>query len=186
MKSINRTTILAVTYILIGDMLMPYGNIGDGWTSSLTVFLGLIFFWVGLNQLKKNIDAAGRSGITKLKWGIVISIFANIVDFIPFIGGIPASILNIIAFILHLAGLISLRGSSIIGTSGKSGITFLIVASVIVIIGGIFGIIPFAGDYIESGITFIAFILIPFGWLKVQEGILLTSEEEESAVSELS
>jgi len=43
---------------------------------------------------------------------------------------------------------------------------------VIMIIAGLFNIIPFAGGYIKSVIAFIAFLITPFGWLKIQEAII--------------
>jgi uncharacterized membrane protein len=43
---------------------------------------------------------------------------------------------------------------------------------VLVIIGSILGLIPFAGNTINALISLIALVVIIFGWLKIQRGMI--------------
>ena len=169
---INTKSITSVTFILIGNMLTTYGSIGEGWTASLTAIFGLILFFVGLNRLKSALDPIGQEGVGKLIWAAILGIIATLFSYIPLVGGIPAGLLNLIAFILQVVGLLKLKNSTTLGTIGANGVNYLLVAMVIMIIAGLFNIIPFAGSYIKSVFAFIAFLIIPFGWLKIQEAII--------------
>lgn len=161
-----------MTFILIGNMLTTYNSIGEGWAASLTSIFGLVLFFIGLNRLKSFLDGVGQVGVSKLIWAAILGIIAAFFSYIPLIGIIPAGILNIIAFILQLVGLLKLKNSATLGNKGASGVNYLLVAMVIMIIAGLLGILPFAGGYIKSVIALIAFVLIPFGWLKIQEAII--------------
>lgn len=165
--------ITSVTYILVGNMLATYSSIGEGWSAKLTAFFGLILFFVGLLQLKEFLDEKGASGVSKLIWAAILGIIANIFSLIPIVGGIPAAIINLIAFILQVVGLVNLKHSEKLGKIGASGVNILLVAIILMIFAGIFRIIPFVGTTIKSGISFVAFIIIPFGWIKIQEAIAL-------------
>lgn len=165
-------SITAVTFILIGNMLTTYGSIGSGWTSTLTAVFGVILFFTGLISLKSFLDQRGQNGISNLIWAAVLGIIATGLGYIPLVGAIPAGILNLIAFVLQLMGLLKLKKSKTLGAIGASGVNYLLAAIVIMIIAGIFNMIPFAGGYIKPVIAFFAFILIPFGWLKIQEAMI--------------
>jgi len=171
-------SITSVTYILIGNMLTTYGSIGEGWTASLTAIFGLVLFFIGLSNLKAYLDETGKEGVSKLTWAAILGIIASVFSFIPLVGGIPAGILNIIAFILQLIGLLKLKQSATLGAKGADGVTYLLIAIGIMVLAGILGIIPFAGDSIKSVIAFIAFLIIPFGWLKIQEAIIEKEEKQ--------
>jgi hypothetical protein len=168
----NTKSITSVTLILIGNMLTIYSSIGSGWTASVTAIFGLILFFVGLNQLKSALDPTGQNGISKLVWAAILGMIASAFSYIPLVGGIPASLLNIVVFILQVVGLLKLKKSTTLGTTGASGVNYLLMAMVMMIVAGLFNIIPFAGDYIKSVIALIAFLIIPFGWLKIQEAII--------------
>ena len=169
---INTKSITSVTFILIGNMLLTYDSIGEGWTALPTAIFGLILFFVGLSRLKTALDETGQNGVSKLIWAAILGIIATLFSYIPLVGGIPAGLLNLIAFILQIVGLLKLKNSATLGTTGASGVNYLLIAMVIMIVAGLFNIIPFAGGYIKSVISFIAFIIIPFGWLKIQEAII--------------
>jgi hypothetical protein len=175
--------ITSVTYILIGNMLAIYSSIGEGWSAKLTAFFGLILFFIGLFQLKEFLDEKGASGVGKLIWAAILGIIANIFSLIPIVGGIPAGILNLIAFILQVVGLVNLKHSEKLGKTGASGVNLLLAAITLMIFASIFKIVPFVGTTIKSIIAFIAFIIIPFGWVKIQEAITVNGLSISSTVS---
>ena len=165
-------SITSVTFILVGNMLLTYNSIGTGWTATSTSIFGLILFFIGLSRLKSFLDEPGQSGISKLIWATIIGVIATLLSFIPLVGTIPAGILNLIAFILQIVGLLKLKNSVTLGEMGAGGVNYLLMAMVLMVIASVLGMVPFAGDYIKSAISFVAFILIPFGWLKIQEALI--------------
>ncbi|NLH51471.1 MAG: hypothetical protein GX459_01340 [Bacteroidales bacterium] len=164
--------ITSVTFILVGNMLITYNNIGVGWTAILTAIFGYILFFVGLSRLKTSLDEIGQNGVSKIIWATIIGIVALLMSYIPIAGGFLAGILTIIAFILQIVGLLKLKKSSSIGLIGANGVNYLLIAMVIMIMTGLFSIIPFVGGPIKSVFAFVAFLIIPFGWIKIQEGII--------------
>lgn len=171
-KSIDTKSITSITFILIGNMLTTYGVIGGDWTASLTAVFGLILFFIGLTRFKNALDNVGKKGARKLIWAAIIGIVANIFSYIPLLGIILVGILNTISFIIQVIGLFNLKNSTILNSKGSSGVNYLLGAMFLMIIASLFNIIPFAGSYIKSFVAFIALIIIPFGWLKIQEAII--------------
>ena len=92
-------------------------------------------------------------------------------DIIPLLG-IIAPIIFIAAFVIQLIGFLKLKASATIGEIGKSGITLILIAMVLAILESILGIVPILGAIIGSILSIIALILLFFGWLKIQEGII--------------
>lgn len=166
-------SITSVTYILIGNMLTTYGLIGSGWTATLTSLFGLVLFFIGLGRLKEALDATGQDGVSKLVWAAILGIIANVLSYIPLAGGIIAGLINLLAYILQLIGLTKLKKSKVLGETGATGVNYLLIAMVILVFGSLFKILPFVGGTITSVISFIAFIIIPFGWLKIQEALIV-------------
>ncbi|MEZ5000668.1 MAG: hypothetical protein R2727_08515 [Bacteroidales bacterium] len=116
-------------------------------------------------------DEAGKGAIKMLIIAAIIGIVGLVFDIIPLLG-IVASIIFIVAFIFELIGFLRLKSSASIGEVGKSGITLLIVAMALSILQSILGIVPFLGAIIGSVISLISIVLVFFGWLKIQEGII--------------
>ena len=168
----KQKAITSVTLILVGNMLTTYNNIGSGWTSSITAIIGFILFFVGLGQLKTFLDEPGQNGLKLLKISAILGIAALIIHIIPFLGGIIAGLLYMIAFITQLVGLLQFKKTTSIGINGATGVTYLLIAMVLMIIGSLIGLLPFAGETINAVISLIAFMLILLGWLKIQEGII--------------
>ena len=166
-------SITSVTYILIGNMLSVYSNIAGSFITVIaTNVLGIIFFFVGLSRLKASLDETGQSGVSKLITSTILSIIAALIGFIPLLGFIPALILSLISFILQITGLLKLKNSETLSSTGAGGVNYLLTAIILMIIAGLFHFIPFAGSYIVAVISFIAIILILFGWIKIQEAII--------------
>ncbi|MDP2423197.1 MAG: hypothetical protein U1C46_07775 [Bacteroidales bacterium] len=172
------TSITSVTYILIGNMLTTYSSIGEGWTATITAIFGLILFFIGLNRLKSFLDDIGQDGVSKLVLAAIIGVIATFLSFIPLAGGIVAKLLILIAFILQVIGLLKLKKSETFGETGAAGISYLLIALMLMVLASFLGILPFVGGTIKSVISLIAFMLIPFGWLKVQEAIIEKVEKD--------
>lgn len=165
-------SITSVTFILVGSMLTTYNSIGGGWTAPLTALVGYVLFFIGLSRLKAALDAVGQNGVQMLTWATMVGIAASAFSIIPLLGAIPAGILGLIAFVLQLVGLLRIRNSTVIGPEGASGVTLLLGAAGIMVLASLLGIIPFAGGFIKSVIAFVAFLIIPFGWIKIQSALV--------------
>lgn len=167
----KKETIKSVTFILAGALLQMFNGIGGGWISSLTAIFGLILFFIGLSKLKAGIDDKGKGAVKLLIIAAILGIIGLIFDIIPLLG-IVAAIIFIVTFIVELIGFIKLRGSASIGESGKGGVTLLIIAMILAIVESIIGLLPLIGGIIGSIIALVALILVFFGWIKIQDGII--------------
>lgn len=167
----KKETIKSVTFILSGALLQMFNGIGGGWASSLAAIFGMILFFMGLSKLKAGIDEAGQAGVKLLIVAAILSIIGFVFDIIPLFG-IVASIVLIAAFVVQLVGLFKLKASASIGEVGKSGITLLLVAMILAILESIFGLLPLVGGVIGSILAIAALILVFFGWIKIQEGLV--------------
>ncbi len=167
----KKETIKSVTFILSGALLQMFNGIGGGWASSLVAIFGMVLFFMGLSKLKEGVDEAGKGGVKFLIIAAILSIVGFVIDIIPLMGWLAAIIL-IIAFVIELVGFLKLKASDSIGEVGKSGITLLLVAMALAILQNIFGLIPMAGGVIGSVLSIIAIVLVFFGWIKVQEGLV--------------
>jgi uncharacterized membrane protein len=163
--------ITSVTLVLTGNLLTTFNNIGSGWTSTVMAIIGFVLFFIGLGQLKPALDEAGQKGIRLLINATIVGIIGMFIDFIPLLG-ILAGLIYIAAFVMQVVGLLDLKKSQSIGAEGIDGVGNLIGAMVLVIIGSILGLIPFAGNTINALISLIALVVIIFGWLKIQRGMI--------------
>lgn len=167
----KKETIKSVTFILSGALLQIFNGIGGNWATNLTAIFGLVLFFIGLKKLNDGIDEAGKGATKLLIIAAIIGVVGLIFDLIPLLGFI-ASIIFIVAFIVELVGIIKLKASASIGETGKSGVTLLMVAMILAIVQSVFGLLPFIGGIVGSVISIGAIILVFFGWLKIQEGII--------------
>jgi hypothetical protein len=173
----NTRSITSVTYILIGYMFFIHYDIGEGWTVYLTTLFGVILYLMGLFRLKEALDETGKSAINKLFIAFILGFVAYPLKLLPFLGSVLVFILNLSALVLQVRGYSKLKKSSSLSSKGVVGASLLIGATVLVFIAGIFGILPFAGSYIKPVIAFIAFIIVPFGWLKIQAGLIESDKD---------
>lgn len=167
----KKETIKSVTFIISGAILQMFNGIGGNWAASLIAIFGLVLFFMGLKKLSDGVDEAGKGAIKLLVISAIIGIVGLVFDIIPLLG-IIAPIIFIVAFVFQLIGFLKLKSSATIGEAGKSGITLLLIAMVLAILGSILGIVPALGSIVDSILSIIALILVFFGWLKIQEGII--------------
>ncbi|MFO8130500.1 MAG: hypothetical protein R6T99_11435 [Bacteroidales bacterium] len=173
----KKETIKSVTFILSGMMLQMFNGIGSGWASTLTAIFGIILLFMGLTKLKQGLDEAGKSAVKLIIIAIVIGVVGLILSLIPLMGLVIAPIIFIVAFIVELIGIIKLKKSDTIGDVGKSGVTLLLVAMILAILDSIFSFIPLAGGIIGAILSLVALILVFFGWIRVQDGIISDKSE---------
>lgn len=168
----KKETIKSVTFILSGALLQMFNGIGDGLWSTFTSIFGIILFFIGLSKLKEGLDENGKAGAKLLIISAIIAGIGFIIDLIPLIGGMVASIVLLAAFIVQLIGYLKLKTSDAIGEVGRSGANLLFIAMIVAAFASLVGIVPFLGDIVVSISSFIGLILLFFGWLKVQEGLI--------------
>ena len=123
-------------------------------------------------MLKNSLDENGQGAVKLLIIGSIIGIVGLVIDFIPLIGFV-SSIIYIVAFVIELVGILKLKKSDSFGEIGKSGVTFLLIAMILAILQSFFGLlpIPFIG-ILTSILSIAALVLVLFGWMKVQEGLV--------------
>ena len=167
----KKENVQSITFILSGSMLQMFNGVGANWTSTLAAIFGIILFFMGLKKLKDGLDEAGQGAVKMLNIAIIIGIVGLVIDLIPLMG-LVASIVFLVAFIFELIGFLKLKNSESIGEVGKSGVTLLLIAMGLAILNSIIGIVPFLGAVVGTVISLIALILVFFGWLKIQEGLL--------------
>ncbi|MCD4746547.1 MAG: hypothetical protein K8R58_09620 [Bacteroidales bacterium] len=184
----DATQIKSVTFILIGTLLLLANTATSGWAPALASLFGLFLLFKGFKQLNDNIDAVGQSAIKLLIISIFIGIAASLLDIVASIMNIASGdvigmmgapdtfdiivvILFAATFVVQFIGYLKLKKSSSIGEVGKSGVLFLMISMIVVAIGSLIGIIPFTG-IITSIFAIAGLVLILFGWVKVQEGLI--------------
>jgi hypothetical protein len=161
----------AVTYILGGALLQLYAGIGTGWIALFIAIFGFAIFYLGLDKLKDGMDAVGQSAAKLLKIAAIIGVFSSLIDFIPLFG-LVASLGYIAAFVLELVAYVKLRDSRTIGSTGKSGATFLLIAMILAVLQALLGLLPFIGGYLAAPLGLAALMLVFFGWVRVQAGMI--------------
>ncbi len=168
----KKETIKAVTFVLCGSLLQMFNGIGDGLWSTITSIFGIILFFVGLSKLKDGLDEKGSSAVKLLIISAILGGVGFIFELIPLVGGMIASIVLLVAFIVQLVGYIKLKSSGSIGENGKSGVNLLLIAMIVAAFASLVGIIPFLGGIVVSISSFAGLLLVFFGWVKVQEGLV--------------
>ena len=172
----------------MGTLLLLCNTATSGWAAAIASLFGLYLLFTGFKQLNDNIDEVGKGAIKLLIISIFIGIAAALVDIIASIMdvasgnvigmmGVPGTIDYIIiilfagAYIVQFIGYLKLRGSVTIGETGKSGVLFLMISMILALLATLIGIIPLTG-LITSLLAIAGLVLVFFGWVKVQEGLI--------------
>ncbi|MCF8232341.1 MAG: hypothetical protein K9J27_09140 [Bacteroidales bacterium] len=166
----------AVTFIIIGSLLQLSNGINGGWSSLLVAIFGFIMFYVGLSRLKTSLDEKGAGAVKFLMIAAIIGAVGSAIDLIPLVG-IVASIFYVAAFVLQLIGYIKFKASDSLAVTAKSGVTLLLVAMGLGILAALVGIIPLLGALVVSILSIASLILVLFGWIKIQDGLVTTVKE---------
>jgi uncharacterized membrane protein len=143
------TILSIITYILL---------IGIG--------LGYVLTIVGLRGFCNILDEADKKAIGLVRTAFILALIAVVLDILPLIPWIIGDIVYLVALILMLVGYIDLKKSTTF--AGQSGASTLFVAMLLLVIGWVLDFIPLIGDWIESILTIIAYILTLVGWSKIK------------------
>jgi hypothetical protein len=162
----------ATTYIICGDLLQLSGSVLDSWVGAITLIIGIVFLYNGLNRLKAILDTDGEKGVGLLRLSLIIALVGGVINMIPFFGGFIAPTFYMIAFIVQIFGYMRLRKSDSIGEVGKSGVPMMYASIVFAFFAVLFGILPVVGSTIAGLCSLAAILSLVSGWLRIQEGIL--------------
>lgn len=111
-------------------------------------------------------------GILRVRSGIIWSLLAVFIDYLPFLGGFFCLVFNITAFFVMLGGYGRLRSSSDFPPKARSGASTLYSSLIVGLIGTLLGLIPIMGPILEGIFSFIAFIMLLCGWISIKNTIL--------------
>ena len=161
----------AVTYILTGTILSFFTNVAEGWSSAVLSILGFIWVFVGYQKLGTSPDTAVVAASKLLKIAAVMGVVASILDLIPLVG-IFANVVFIVVLVIEIIGLFKFRGAVSIGSTGKSGITLILVGIVFSIISSLTAFVPFIGGSVASFIIILSILFTFYGWTKVQSEMM--------------
>lgn len=162
----------AVTYILGGSLLQMFSSsLASGWSANFVAIFGFIIFYVGLDRLRQGLDPVGQSAAGLLKVAALIGAGAGVIDLIPLLGWL-ATLGYVAAFVIEIVGYLKLQGSHALNAAGKSGATLLLLAMIVAIAASILSMLPFGG-FLAAPLMMATLALIFFGWVKVQEGMLV-------------
>lgn len=154
--------------IMLAIILYLYTFIEDTVLTQTVGLAGPILILVGLGMLKSAVnDAAGTSGIGKLKVAAILAICGVALGWIPAIGWIFALILNIVAFVFGLLGYGSLKSADSIGQSGREGAANLFISMIIMLAVAVIDIIPVVGGTLAALGAIAAIFLSYMGWKKI-------------------
>jgi hypothetical protein len=167
-----KSAVQSTTYIVCGELLQLTGSVVNSWVGAITVIIGLVFFFNGLNRLRLILDADGQKGVGLLRMSAIVALVGGVLNLIPFFGGIISPTFFMIAFIVQIVGYMRLRKSDSIGDVGKSGIQMMYVSIVFAFLAVLFSILPLVGSYIGGLCSLVAIVCIVVGWLRLQAGIL--------------
>jgi hypothetical protein len=162
----------ATTYIICGDLLQLSGSVLGTWVGAITLIIGIVFLYNGLNRLKSILDTDGEKGVGLLRTSLIIALVGGVINMIPFFGGFVSPTFYMIAFIVQIFGYVRLRKSDSIGEIGKSGVPLMYTSVVFSFLAVLFGILPVFGSTLAGLCSLVAILCLVNGWLRIQEGIL--------------
>jgi hypothetical protein len=162
----------ATTYIICGDLIQLTGYVVNSWIGAITVIIGIVVLFNGLNRLKTVLDADGEKGVGLIRTSLIIALVGGVIDIIPFFGGFIAPTFYMIAFIVQILGYVRLRKSDSIGEVGKNGVPIMYASVVFAFLAVLFSILPVVGSTIGGLCSLAAMLCLVSAWLRIQEGIL--------------
>ncbi len=172
--------IIAISMALAGSLLTTFNSVGRGWAASVITIIGFVIFLIGLNSLKKELDENGQNAVGLIFIAVIIGAAGALIGLIPLVG-IIGSIAIIVAFIMQLVGYTKLKTCSTIGEVGAKGAGQLVISMVMLLIGGVFSLIPGLGRFVGPIFFLVGLYLIVFGWMKIQQGFI--GQEKPSVTS---
>lgn len=143
-----------------------------GYIASLLIVIGYFMYLSALKNFSVLQIGEAQIGILRVRSGIIWSLLAVFIDYLPFFGGFFCFVFNIIAFFVMLGGYGRLRSSSDFPPKARSGASTLYSSLIVGLIGTLLGLIPIMGAILEGIFSFIAFIMLLCGWVSIKNTIL--------------
>lgn len=143
-----------------------------GYIASLLIVIGYFMYLSALKNFSVLQIGEAQIGILRVRSGIIWSLLAVFIDYLPFFGGFFCLVFNIIAFFVMLGGYGRLRSSSDFPPKARSGASTLYSSLIVGLIGTLLGLIPIIGPILEGIFSFIAFIMLLCGWISIKNTIL--------------
>ena len=134
------------------------------------IVAGYVLFLLGLGNFSKVVNAQDGAAVGKVRTGTILVLIGVVVGAlpIPVLSWLGELALCVIGYIMMLMGYSSLKASSTFPAKARSGASLLFIAMILIIIGEVLGLIPFAGGFIEMPLDVIAFIMVLIGWSSIK------------------
>lgn len=168
--------------ILVSMILSGYNSIDNTAMTKLAALIGFIMYLVGLSKLGSAVDAEGKSGVSKLKISVYISILGVFISWIPLVGGIIGGIIFIFAFILQYMGYGNLMKCSTIGATGNNGASKVRLSMIVSVVAAVVNFFPFTG-MIVSILSLLALWFVYTGWTMIYTGAECDGNVTESKMA---
>lgn len=164
--------------IFLATLMQIYYSLDPKIATSIAALVGLLFLIIGLGKFGQGMDAAGTTGVGRLKvaaWiGIIGMGIMILLGWIPAIGIIVAilvGIANIVAYIFELLGYSSLQQAQPLKALGQSGASNLRISMILMLVAVVLSIIPVIGGILSGILTLVVFWLVYSGWTKIIAGM---------------
>ena len=136
----------------------------------LVVVIGYFSYMSGLSGFAKTqANDDDSRGVRRIRGGMVWTLLAVLVDYIPKIGGFISFLFLFIAFFVLLSGYSKLKNSLTFPVKARRGASVLFGSMFVQLIGNILDLIPLVGDLFEVLFSFIAFCMVLNGWKKIKK-----------------
>lgn len=141
-----------------------------GYVATFIIVIVYFTYMSGLGSFAKiqaNEDDA--RGVRRIRSGMVWTLLATLVDYIPTVGGFISFLFLFIAFFVLLSGYSKLKNSLTFPVKARRGASVLFGSMFVQLIGNILDLIPIVGDLLETLFSFIAFCMVLNGWKKIKK-----------------
>jgi hypothetical protein len=143
------STVSVITYLLLAG-----------------IGVGYILTIIGLGKFSAILDEADKKAIGSVRVAFIVALVAVVLNAISLIPGIVGDIVYFIAIVLMMLKYGSLKRSTTF--AGRAGASTLYTAMLLLVLGWALDFIPVVGDWIESVLTIIAYIMTLQGWGKIK------------------
>ncbi|MDR0766785.1 MAG: hypothetical protein LBF09_07630 [Odoribacteraceae bacterium] len=131
----------------------------------IIIMIGCLLVVAGLKDVSGILEEADRKPVADLRVAFILLLVAAALQLVP-LAGVISDVVSLAAAILMLSGYHRLEASPTF--PGKDGASILSVAMILIIVGWVFDFIPLIGDWIESALVIVAYVLTVVGWHKIK------------------
>lgn len=141
-----------------------------GYATTFVIVILYFSYMSGLSNFAKiQANDDDSRGVRRIRSGMVWTLLAVLVDYIPTVGGFISFLFLFIAFFVLLSGYSKLKNSLTFPVKARRGASVLFGSMFVQLIGNILDLIPIVGDLLEALFSFIAFCMVLNGWKKIKK-----------------